>query len=68
MNRRQDERGAAREDNALCTLRSKAKVSCARPEPPTQQKPLGRKSRGHDQCANKDPFCPRSLLRIVAEP
>jgi hypothetical protein len=45
----QEDRNAARDDNALCTRPSKAKVSDRRAALLAQQKPVGRRSRGDDQ-------------------
>ena len=54
----QEERDAARDDNALCTRPSKAKLSDRRAALPTQQKPLGRCGRCDDQRANENPPLP----------
>ena len=54
----QEERDAARDDNALCTRPSKAKLSDRRAALPPQQKPLGRRSRGDDQRANENAALP----------
>jgi hypothetical protein len=54
----QEECGAARDDNALSARPSKAQLSDRRPVLRTQQKPLRRRGRGHDQGANENPPLP----------